>query len=765
MRHARSRCGWLARRLAAALLAAGGVYGMADLEADAADGGGPARGPLDPRGQIHLPVGIADAVDTLKTFVEAEGCFSPGVGSYGVYFWLYDPAAKKLTAATMPGVASRRGLAEGGALIPWTSFAAGPVELGSELCQVELDTPKGRGQLVVAAVRLSTEAKAARKVLLYAALRGLGPAGWPVRKLEAGKEGDALLVDGATAIVAKASRCEAGVAATDTIGDFAMKGELPTDKSAESAQGDCSGALRVPVTVPAGGQVVVHFICPVLPGRRAVGHDWDGTSGWAQADLAKPNPPEGGALQPDAGLAWYRALDAAKLFERARAYWRDLTGRATVRVPDKRWGEAFAAIAGHAAIAMNEGAPDVAVVNYNVFNRDGVYVADILQKAGRLDLSEAAIDYFLAHPFNGRTKVEADNPGQVLWAMGEHWLFGRDEKWLRRVYPSAAKLAAMIEYCRTKPGPHHVKATSLEFGDALPGDKPDEKPAHRKQVLQPGSCDGHHPEYTEAFDVAGLRAAAALAEALPSRDDAERWTALAEKLKDEYDKKFSTKLAAGYGSYCVLWPCRLYPACRCEGYGAFRGVGAQKPGGWRYFALARAHQGLLAGNREAGWGTLDAHLAGEQMAGWYVLDEGGRSGSGLWPRLRTTWNGAVAMPHGWAVAELYLLLRDCLLFEAEGKVVLLGGVRPEWFRDPAGMSFANMPTHFGVLSLSYRPAESGAAIELGGPCAPPDGFELRVPALRGLKAFADGKELAPGGERSYMLPAGTKVVRLTLAAD
>jgi hypothetical protein len=38
-------------------------------------------GPLDPRGKIHIPIGIANTLDTLKTFVEAEGCFSPGVGS------------------------------------------------------------------------------------------------------------------------------------------------------------------------------------------------------------------------------------------------------------------------------------------------------------------------------------------------------------------------------------------------------------------------------------------------------------------------------------------------------------------------------------------------------------------------------------------------------------------------------------------------------------------------------------------------------------
>ena len=88
---------------------------------------------------------------------------------------------------------------------------------------------------------------------------------------------------------------------------------------------------------------------------------------------------------------------------------------------------------------MNEGAPDVAVVNYNVFNRDGVYVANILQKAGRADLAAEAIDYFLAHPFNGRSYPEADNPGQILWILGEHWRFARDRTWLTARLPGGAE--------------------------------------------------------------------------------------------------------------------------------------------------------------------------------------------------------------------------------------------------------------------------------------------------------------------------------------
>jgi len=91
--------------------------------------------PSDPRGKIHIPIGIPDTLDTLKTFVEPEGCFSPGVGSYGVYFRVYDESSRRLVALTMDGVA----------------------------CAFR--------------VRVANPGKASRKVSLYVALRPLGPAG------------------------------------------------------------------------------------------------------------------------------------------------------------------------------------------------------------------------------------------------------------------------------------------------------------------------------------------------------------------------------------------------------------------------------------------------------------------------------------------------------------------------------------------------------------------------------------------------------------
>lgn len=284
----------------------------------------------------------------------------------------------------------------------------------------------------------------------------------------------------------------------------------------------------------------------------------------------------------------------------------------------------------------------------------------------------------------------------------------------------------------------------------------------------PGRCDGSHPEYTEAFDIAGLRGAAQLAEAAGRADEAAEWRQLAGQFFQSYDGNFGSDLTRQYGSYCVLWPCRLYPLQHGRAYEQFRHTGPQAPKSWRYFPLATAHQGLLAHNREAGFGTLDTHLAHEQMRGWYALDEGGSSGSGAWYRTRTKWthsrekpgeNLSVAMPHGWAIAEFWLLMRDSIAFEDGEKLVLLAGISPRWFRAEEGIIVKRLPTHFGALDLEYKLVPRGAQLQVGG-AEPVGGFVLRLPS--GLRASVSARNAPLGVEPNgdCLVPRGVTSVGL-----
>jgi hypothetical protein len=241
---------------------------------------------------------------------------------------------------------------------------------------------------------------------------------------------------------------------------------------------------------------------------------------------------------------------------------------------------------------------------------------------------------------------------------------------------------------------------------------------------------------------------------LDKNEDAVQREAFAAELLTSYDRTYGARLADKYGSYCVLWPCRLYPLDTGKAYEQFRGLGPQKPESWRYFPLARAHQSLLAGNREAGWRTLEFHLDQPQMQRWYAFDEGGKSGSGGWGHLRTTWNSSVAMPHGWAIAEVHLLIRDCLAYEDGDRLVLFAGVPPDWFRDPQGMEIRGLPTPFGNLGVSWETTGNGGTLRLEG-ATPSKGFVLSLPEALKPRVSIGGKTVE-NAERGFLLPADTK---------
>jgi hypothetical protein len=716
---------------------------------------------LDPRGRIHIPIGIPDTLDTLKTFIESEGAFSPGFGTYGVYFWVYDRQSERLMAPTLDGVICDHGLHELGFPIPWSEWNTGSLRIRSELCHVQRSLGADKAHIVAARVQLRNTGERSGRFILYAVIRPLGPAGFDITDMAVGRNGDALLVGGRAALVAAQRPTGGGTVREDNLGELAMAGRVPTQTEAHSRAGDCSGALWFDIDLAPGKSGLFSFLCPVLPGRSAARHHWADLKQEAMADVAPLYPKSGGILQPDPGLDYYRGLRVPELFKESEEYWRGLTGSIEISVPDKRWAACARAIVAHASLCMNEGAPDVAVVNYNVFNRDGTYVANIFQKAGLFSFAEAALDYFLTHPFNGRAYPEADNPGQVLWALGQQWLFARDEGWLHRVYPSAARIASMIEYYRTTPGPHWVNAVSLDFGEALPPD--------RRTELKPGRCDGFHPEYTEAFDIAGLRAATLLARAAGAHEEAKKWSTVSDQLFHVYDRRFGNNLAHEYGSYSVLWPCKIYPFSSSQARSQFGSIGAQKPQSWRYFPLATAHQGLLTGNRDAGYGTLAIHLDHEQMRGWFAFDEGGGSASGGWYRARTTWpcnkekpgdNLSVAMPHGWAIAELWLLMRDSIVHEDDDQLVLLAGVAPEWFRHPAGMVAGNLRTHFGTFSFEYEPGLESAKMSLTGSTQPPGGYALRLPEDLAGGVGVDGRRLGSSQAGVWTLPRDAREITI-----
>ncbi len=725
---------------------------------------------LDPKGEIHIFIGTIDAPDSLKTCVEAEGNFSPGVGTYGIYFWLYDRELGSLAAPTFESIPTRRGLTPEGHLIPWVEWDALEATVRSELCSVMRPTPNGDATITAARVRVTNHAASARRLRLYVALRPLGPAGYDVHALAVGEDGISLLADTRPAIVSTRRPTTVGVSAEDTVGNYARDGMVPSERYATSITGHCSGALTYDLELAPGADDTLELIFPVQPGRRAASHQWDGTNPWFQLDEALPG--SNGPLQPDPGMAFYRALSVEELFAEALHYWKKNAGTVQLDLPDPRWNAFVQAANGHFGMMLNDGNPDLAPVNLNVFNRDLSYMANLLEKIGNPAQAETFLRWYLRYPFSGRVEPEADSPGQILWTLADHWRFTRSEGFLREVYPFVQKLAAMIRYLRTTPEPHYVYDDTFDFGDTLP--------EGRRKLLPPGACDGTHPEYTEAFDIAGLRHAADMAEALGRTGEAAEWRSLAGDLFQAYDAAFGEDLGRAYGSYAVLWPCRLYPFDDPKVVRRFGAIGRMDSTTWRYFPLATAHQGLFASSRSAGYETINSHLAEEQMVGWYTFDEGGPSGVGSWHALRTTWScsmkreswapfSALAMPDGWGIAELWLLMRDSLVYEYGNQLVLFSGIDPAWFSAEQPWEARDMPTWYGTFSCRWQyqgqvDGKHTAELVISGTAAPTEGFRLVLPEPfhnAYVRANAKHVPVSSAAFNQYMLLPGTNHVLLT----
>jgi hypothetical protein len=117
------------------------------------------------------------------------------------------------------------------------------------------------------------------------------------------------------------------------------------------------------------------------------------------------------------------------------------------------------------------------------------------------------------------------------------------------------------------------------------------------------------------------------------------------------------------------------------------------------------------------------------------------------------------MPHGWAIAEVHLLLRDSLLFEDAERLVLFAGVPEAWFTAKEGMELIGMPTHFGPVTVKYQVSkEKAASLTFDGNVKARDGIVLRFPKALGAKFAADGAPLERLESGDVVIPSATKRV-------
>ena len=117
------------------------------------------------------------------------------------------------------------------------------------------------------------------------------------------------------------------------------------------------------------------------------------------------------------------------------------------------------------------------------------------------------------------------------------------------------------------------------------------------------------------------------------------------------------------------------------------------------------------------------------------------------------------MPHGWAIAEFWLLMRDCVAFEDNDRLVLFAGVPAAWFRAAEGMRAKGLATYFGSLDVTYKLVPGGAELTLAG-AMPPAGHILRLPPALRATIRRGGQLLPVQTNGDCLLPPGINQIRL-----
>jgi len=134
---------------------------------------------------------------------------------------------------------------------------------------------------------------------------------------------------------------------------------------------------------------------------------------------------------------------------------------------------------------------------------------------------------------------------------------------------------------------------------------------------------------------------------------------------------------------------------------------------WPYGGLELAHDFLFVGMRPEMQQVLDFTLAHQTAPGLFAWAEG------VDPVTSGFAEGD--MPHGWAAAELVNLVRDMLLYEDGGRLVIGAGVPPSWRGQP--FSAKGVPTQWGRADVIVS---ADGAVQVTG-VAPPGGISLALP--------------------------------------
>lgn len=645
------------------------------------------------RSDTHVILGVPGTLDAWKSPVEPGNSFSPGPKSYGVSTWIRYNG--KLFAPELMKADDLTWSFENGYLPLLNSrWMAEDLEITSSLfTDGDADVSDIYDYLTLKIANTGCETA---EFQAYMVIRSFGAAGGEVRSLK--REGNRLYVNGAPCIcLCDGSGKFGAVSYQDTkkdIGCYLQNGEMPESQNINDPAGWASGCVEYELTLKPGESIELNFVY-----RLHAGH-------WM--------------------FNWREKLPESYDIESIRkAFLKKWEDRLKIRVdlPDKRFSDAFNCQLVHLLMFTVHNQPRISPISYPIWwLRDGAYVVNALNRGGFHDFAESAVCGVADKLAFGGFGSEGDAPGELLWILSEHYLLTRDRAFLEKVYPFMERQAEMLIKMRHTDKPLQVM-TEYVIPQLMLEPNMDTPCLPAKDGLIIGRMDNHFPIlWVNAFAYLGLKRMAVCTEALGR--DHNRYADEAAELKAAIRAKSQEIFGQNDRDVnSAYWPAgwadkddafilgkfdEFWDTVRCP-----NGVFTPEPM-WTYFEAGQAHNNILIGRRERAWKSIEWFLSHHTAQGLYTYHEADadENSSMQWQRTRGWDDIHYITPHGWTAAELFLLLRDCLVYEHDDELVVGAGIPISWL--DKDFSYENMPTHFGVVSVKYSAKDAVLAVNGSG---------------------------------------------------
>jgi hypothetical protein len=695
--------------------------------------------------------------------VTRDGRFAPHNHGPAMDFWLYDLDANRLLvpADFTPSLRLDDDFApivtsawrKDDLQVEMTFFAGWP---GGDVTTWFAPTPQRSGaDHAVTFVRLSVSSSSdtPRHLAAFAALRPYGVEAdmHAIGKTACGSDGKSLVADDQTLLTGlqPADACGAASIAAGDLSVLAARNQLPNTSAIVDPDGRAEVAMRTTFTLAPHAPTVLEY-------RSALG---------ASADIG------GGTFQDQRG----RVLDA----------WHAATDRVTFAISDANITSAFRASQVYLLLNRRGDWPRSGPLAHDAsWVRDAAYIGQALERAGFATDNQSMLEAFastqrddgsvpaIVDNAGARPTPEWDADGELIAAIVQHYRFTGDRAWLTKMYPVITHAVQHVNALRASTASDPAETRGL-----LPANFSAE---------DLGPADTHH-YWDDFWTLAGLREAAFAARELGHPDDADSLSREATdfeallmasiRLVDADSGKTVvpngpedlTSSAMARGTTPAVWPIAAIQdpdalfLIRSSFDTYFASFLAPQGGGFRHYAgtlwpyagLGIAHTLLRLGKLPQVWQVLDWTMQHQTLTGAYA-----------WGEAINPDNGGLElgdMPHSWAAAELISLLRDMLLAEQDGTLVVNGGAPDAWLSPGGHEVLRNAPTQYGVASVELlRNGAGDLSVNVHG--SPPAGWHVRIPA--GAQTLGlDGAKPTVFQDSTIVLPTGDHTVVVSYAGN